>query len=397
MRKRADIMTEVMTACGGMATEDDFVSKCHTIMVSEGSESTLASAKNNLMSKGNLSKAGLVKVQIDGKTYVYNREQLEVLMDNRPVTTTTTNVHRPTTPVTPEGGSFYGVPRAPDFVHEDPEMQAYVRSLVRPAIGFVESEQREYRLIAMCDRRNKHVMLRGPTGSGKTALANDYCAQTNQPYIRVNCSEGLDEFALMGHFVQDKTGETKWVEGFLPIAMKLGIKLVMDEVNAIPEAVGVFLHGAMDFGQISIPWNDNEQVIAAPGFMVIGCINPPERYAGMKPMNTASLSRYRMVIDVDYAAFDKEMEILQTQSGVNNREAASQLVRLGNDIRMTVENGEMETDLSTRNLIDALSFTEDMSLAEATRLCVVSRFPADERPTVARIARARIPGYDEGA
>ena len=104
-----------------------------------------------------------------------------------------------------------------------------------------------------------------------------------------------------------------------------------------------------------------------------------------------------MVIDVDYAAFDKEMEILQTQSGVNNREAASQLVRLGNDIRMTVENGEMETDLSTRNLIDALSFTEDMSLAEATRLCVVSRFPADERPTVARIARARIPGYDEGA
>lgn len=391
-------MNEVMTACGGMATEDDFVGQCHAIMVSEGSESTLASAKNNLMSKGNLSKAGLVKVSIDGKTYVYDRARLEVLMDNRPVQTHT-NITRPTAPVptTPEGGTFYGVPRAPDFVHEDEATQAYVRSLVRPAIGFVEGDQREFRLIAMCDKRGKHVMLRGPTGSGKTALANDYCAHTNQPYIRVNCSEGLDEFALMGHFVQAADGTTKWVEGFLPIAMKHGLKLVMDEVNAVPEAVGVFLHGAMDFGQISIPWNDNEQVQAAPGFMVIGCINPPERYAGMKEMNTASLSRYRMVIDVDYAKFDKEVEILTQQSGVNNREAAQQLVRLGNDIRMTVENGEMETDLSTRNLIDALSFTEDMSLAEAVRLCIVSRFPADERPTVARIARARIPGYDEGA
>ncbi len=382
------LMNKIMTDLGGdFVPADDFVRMGFRLLQEQGNDLSQQSARNNLLNHRKLESAGLVKVSIGKTDFVMSSDAAQNLMSGNGAPAAPTAKVTKTSDV-PKGGSFYGVTR-----HDDPE-DATLKAMIPSVIGYKESDEREFRVMANCYKRKKHVMLVGPTGSGKTALANDFFAHINKPYVRVNCSEGLDEFQLVGHMTKDRNGDIVFVPGFLHMAMKLGIGIVLDEVNSMEHAVATILHGAMDFGYLSVPSNNNEIVHAHEDFFVVGCINPPEDYEGMKEMNQATGSRFRWFQYVDYLPEETEIEVIMEQAGVHNPVVARSLVRLANDVRSAKRAGDIGWDCSTRNLIDALSFSTDDPLPKCVKACLVNRCPPMDRDVIEGACRARISGFD---
>lgn len=136
---------------------------------------------------------------------------------------------------------------------------------------------------------NKNILLKGPTGSGKTKLAETLSAAVNTPMHQVNCSVDLDAESLLG-FKTIKTNEQGqqeivFIDGPVIKAMREGHILYIDEINmAKPETLPI-LNGVLDYRrQLTNPFT-GEVIKAAPGFNVIAAIN--EGYVGTLPMNEA--------------------------------------------------------------------------------------------------------------
>ena len=113
----------------------------------------------------------------------------------------------------------------------------------------------------------------------------------------------------------------------------------------------------------------------------------------MKEMNQATLSRFRWVEYVDYLPEDTEVQVIMEQSGVHNPVVARMVVRLANDVRASKKAGEIGWDCSTRNLIDALSFSTDDSLQVCIEACLINRCPIEDRDVIEGVCRARISGW----
>lgn len=365
---------------------EQFVSAGHEVLVSQGNDITVKSAQNALLNNGKLAKAGLVRLTVGSDVFVVEAAKASSILSGDTIVSDNPAQPQPH-PIQaprPSGGSFYGVP-----VHDAP-IDSVMLSMMPEKIGYQESSNREMKQLAMAYKLRKHVMAIGPTGSGKTALANDFFFNINKPYARINFSEGIDEFQLVGHMTKGKDGQVMFVEGLITQAMKYGFGLVLDEVNFAEPDVLSILHGVMDYGHLTIPYNDNEIVKAHPDFFIIGCINPPEDYAGAKEMNQATLSRFRWIMEVDYLAASDEAKVVMEQSKVSNPMMAEQLVSIANDVREAKKAMQVSWDCSTRNLIDALAFSEFENIKKCVHACLTLRCPSEDREIIEAIIRARL-------
>jgi len=134
-------------------------------------------------------------------------------------------------------------------------------------------------------------------------------------------------------------------------------------------------------------------VRASPGFMVIGTMNPPEDYAGVNDMNQATRDRFTFNLTFDYLPEDREVDVVMAQSGFREEDTVRSLVRVANDLRTLKKEGQMETDTSTRTLVQVCSDLGELSLKEALEYVMLGRYAADERPTIEAVLRARLEDY----
>ena len=144
----------------------------------------------------------------------------------------------------------------------------------------------------------KNVLLKGPTGAGKTKFAETLSNLFSQPMFSVNCSVDLDAESLLGFKTLAYEGDKQvidFVSGPVINAMKHGHFLYIDEVNmAKPETLPL-INGVLDYRRtITNPFT-NEVITAKEGFNVIAAIN--EGYVGTVPLNEALKNRF-IVIEV---------------------------------------------------------------------------------------------------
>lgn len=192
------------------------------------------------------------------------------------------------------------------------------------------------------------VLLKGPTGCGKSRFVEAMAHELARPLVTVSCHEDTSSTDLLGRFLV-KGGDTVWQDGPLTRAVREGAILYLDEVAEAREDVIVVIHPLTDHRRQVYVDKLDEIVEAPPEFMLVVSYNPgyQRRLKELKPS-----TRQRFVaMSFGYPPPGIEVEVVQQESGVDAA-VAKKLVRMGRRIRELEELGLTET-VSTRLLVYA--------------------------------------------
>ncbi|MGW9814929.1 ATP-binding protein [Staphylococcus cohnii] len=227
---------------------------------------------------------------------------------------------------------------------------------------------------------NKNILLKGPTGSGKTKLAETLSETIQRPMHQVNCSVDLDAESLLGFKTiqtnENGTQEIVFIDGPVIKAMKEGHILYIDEINmAKPETLPI-LNGVLDYRRkLTNPFT-GEVINAAPGFNVIAAIN--EGYIGTLPMNEALKNRF-IVIQVDYIDGDILSYVIKDQSQLADDTTIQKIINFNEDLRTMTKQGQIsEEAASIRALIDLSDLATVMPIERAIKRTIIDKLE-DER------------------
>ncbi len=194
------------------------------------------------------------------------------------------------------------------------------------------------------------VMLKGPTGCGKTRFVEHMAFRLKRPLITVACHEDLFASDLIGRYLL-KNDETVWVDGPLTRAVRMGAICYLDEVVEARKDTTVVIHPLTDNRRTLSIDKKGELVQAHPDFLMVISYNPGYQSV-LKDIKQSTRQRF-VALAFDYPAPDDETRIVAVEGNVDNR-TAQRLVNLAGKIRNIKEFGLTE-GASTRLLIYAAS------------------------------------------
>jgi nitric oxide reductase NorQ protein len=192
------------------------------------------------------------------------------------------------------------------------------------------------------------VLLKGPTGCGKTRFMEYMAWKLNRPLITVACHDDLTSSDLVGRYLV-KGNETVWVDGPLTRAVRIGACCYLDEIVEARKDTTVVIHPLADDRRILPMEKRGEILTAAPEFMLIISYNPGYQSI-MKDLKPSTRQRF-VSLEFHYPDAEKETAIVAEESGVD-KDTARRLVKLGAMTRNLKERG-LEEGASTRLLIHA--------------------------------------------
>ncbi len=192
------------------------------------------------------------------------------------------------------------------------------------------------------------VMLKGPTGSGKTRFVEHMAHRLGRPLITVACHEDLSATDLVGRFLLEGD-ETVWHDGPLTAAVRAGAICYLDEVVEARKDTIVIIHPLTD-DRRRLPIEKRGTVLQAPPeFMLVVSYNPGYQSV-LKDMKQSTRQRF-VAMEFDYPTPESEIEIVMHEGGID-RETAADLVKIGQKVRNLRGHG-LDEGVSTRLLIYA--------------------------------------------
>jgi len=177
--------------------------------------------------------------------------------------------------------------------------------------GIVGREE-ELALALAILQADRHLLLEGPVGVGKTTIALAVARHLGRPTLRVDGDDRYTEAKLTGWFDPKQVlaagyGPQAFIEGPLTQAMKQGAILFINELNRMPESVQNVLLPALDERLLTLP--QIGLIRAQPGFLVIATQNPVE-YIATGHLSEALKDRFEHVV-LDYQEEPEEIRIVQ--------------------------------------------------------------------------------------
>ena len=236
-------------------------------------------------------------------------------------------------------------------------------------------------------RQGLAVVLKGPTGCGKTRFVEAMAHDLGRSLVTVSCHDDLTAADLVGRFLLEG-GDTKWVDGPLTRAVREGSICYLDEVVEARQDTTVVIHPLADHRR-QLPIDRLGTVLdAADGFGLVVSYNPGYQSV-LKDLKDST--RQRMVaIELDFPPPDVEEKIVCHEAGLDH-DQASRLVRLAQAIRR-VEHAGLREVASTRVLISAGRLVaEGLPLVTAARAAVAG--PLTDDPTVSAGLHEMIVNY----
>ena len=228
--------------------------------------------------------------------------------------------------------------------------------------------------------RRLPVLLKGPTGCGKTRFVAHMAARLGRPLYTVACHDDLSAADLIGRHLIGAEG-TWWQDGPLTRAVREGGICYLDEVVEARQDTAVVLHPLADDRRELYLERTGEVLRAPPGFMLVMSYNPGYQnlLKGMKPS-----TRQRFVaMRFDYPAVEGEARIVAREAQVDLA-LATQVVRLGQALRR-LDQHDLEEVASTRLLIfTARLIAAGMPIREACLACLAEAL-TDDPHTVAAL------------
>jgi nitric oxide reductase NorQ protein len=190
------------------------------------------------------------------------------------------------------------------------------------------------------------LLLKGPTGCGKTRFVAHMAAVLGRPLYTVACHDDLSAADLIGRYLL-KGGETEWVDGPLTRAVREGAICYLDEVVEARKDVTVVLHPLTDDRRMLPIERTGEVLEAGPQFMLVASYNPGYQNI-LKTLKPSTRQRF-LAIDFDFPPPDREIEIVIQETGLA-KERVALLVRLAGKLR-ALKGQDLEEGVSTRLIV----------------------------------------------
>jgi len=257
---------------------------------------------------------------------------------------------------------------APGLVHQN---GAPTRAeAARPYNAPVGNEEAVF---AAAYRQGLSILLKGPTGCGKTRFVEAMAHELGRPLVTVACHDDLTTADLVGRYLL-RGDETVWVDGPLTRAVREGAICYLDEVVEARQDTTVVLHPLADHRRQLPIERLGETLDAAPGFGLVVSYNPGYQSV-LKDLKDST--RQRMVaIEFGFPPADLEQLIVAREAGVDSATAAA-LVHFGQAIRR-LETGGLREVASTRVLIAAgRLIAEGLTVTEAARAAIAGPLTDD--------------------
>ena len=224
--------------------------------------------------------------------------------------------------------------------------------------------------------RRLPLLLKGPTGCGKTRFVGHMAARLGLPLSTVSCHDDLAAADLTGRYLL-KGGDTVWVDGPLTRAVREGGICYLDEIVEARKDVAVVLHPLTDDRRILPLERTGEQLEAPHDFMLVVSYNPGYQNL-LKSLKPSTRQRFA-AIEFDFLPKEQEIAVVSQESGLTGSEVAP-LVNLAHRLR-ALKGHDLEEGVSTRLLVYCASLIEaGMPVREAARAAMIE--PLTDEPDV---------------
>ena len=224
--------------------------------------------------------------------------------------------------------------------------------------------------------RQLPLLLKGPTGCGKTRFVSHMAQKLGLPLTTVSCHDDLAAADLTGRFLL-KGGDTVWVDGPLTRAVREGGVCYLDEVVEARKDVAVVLHPLTDDRRILPLERTGEELAAPPSFMLVVSYNPGYQSL-LKALKPSTRQRF-VAIEFDFLPKAREIEVVSAESGLPAT-MVEPLVDLARRLR-ALKGHDLEEGVSTRLLVYCASLIDaGPSPREAVRVSMIE--PLTDEPDV---------------
>lgn len=245
------------------------------------------------------------------------------------------------------------------------------------AVPFYAEQANERAVFEGAWRSGLPLLIKGPTGCGKTRFVEHMAASLGRPLVTVSCHDDLSAADLVGRHLIGADG-TVWVDGPLARAVRQGAICYLDEVVEARKDTTVVLHPLADDRRVLPIERTGESLAAPPEFMLVVSYNPGYQNL-LKSLKPSTRQRF-VALTLGYPEPALERRIVEVEGGVAGP-VAERLVRLGQALRRLTDH-DLEETASTRLLVmTARLVAGGLPLREACRAAVVDAL-SDEPDTV---------------
>ncbi|WP_299613627.1 CbbQ/NirQ/NorQ/GpvN family protein [uncultured Tateyamaria sp.] len=250
-----------------------------------------------------------------------------------------------------------------------------------PTLPFYQPTGRECDLFQTAHDNGLPLLLKGPTGCGKTRFVEHMAARLGKPLYTVACHDDLSAADLIGRYLL-KGGDTVWVDGPLTRAVREGGVCYLDEVVEARKDVTVVLHPLTDTRRTLMIDRTGEELVAPAGFMLVASYNPGYQNV-LKRLKPSTRQRF-LSVSFDFPDAETEIAVVASESGLGAGRVAP-LVRLAGHIRR-LSGMDLEEGVSTRLLIYAATLMAGgMGVDHALEAAIIE--PLSDEPDVQQALR----------
>lgn len=239
-----------------------------------------------------------------------------------------------------------GGPAMPETMKTPPPLSPELASIGEQP--YYQPVGEEVALFETAHRRRLPVLLKGPTGCGKTRFVEYMAWRLKRPLVTVACHDDLTTADLVGRYLI--VGEqTVWMDGPLTAAVRAGAICYLDEIVEARKDTTVVIHPLTDSRRVLAVDKRGELVAAPESFTLVVSYNPGYQSV-LKEIKPSTRQRF-VALDFDYPAPEVEARIVATEAGVDE-DFARRLVKLG-ELTRNLKGQGLDEGASTRLLVHA--------------------------------------------
>ena len=232
---------------------------------------------------------------------------------------------------------------------------------------FYEAQEDEVALYEAAYAARLPVMIKGPTGCGKSRFIEHMAWKLGKPLITVACNEDMTASDLVGRYLLDANG-TRWLDGPLTIAARIGAICYLDEIVEARQDTTVVIHPLTDHRRTLPLDKKGELVNAHPDFQLVISYNPGYQSL-MKDLKQSTKQRFTG-LDFDYPDSKIETAIVAKEASIDE-ETAARLVKVAHTARNLKGHG-LDEGISTRLLVYAANLiNKGIEAKAACRMAMV--------------------------